>query len=164
MASYFDEHNCQPLRQGETPDHFLHMARLLLHGGYWQNLQLEFSQIVGFGDKPPPPASKEFVESLETIIVKKNGGQCPVCLKEWSEGDEQKQLPCQHKFHPTCILPWLEKTNSCPMCRHEVPTDDEDYEEYRRQKKRARDREAELEILHDSMFSWSVLWINVKRF
>ena len=27
MASYFDEHNCVPLRDGETPDHFLHMAR-----------------------------------------------------------------------------------------------------------------------------------------
>lgn len=156
------------------------LSYLIIFSSSLQNLQLEFSQIVGFGEKPPPPASKEFVEGLETIIVKKNGkiapsqftlvqyqlskwfpylkkvsvvqynstldieislyrhtsyhfrntvvplirvvylkhyikhltgGQCPVCLKEWSEGDEQKQLPCQHKFHPTCILPWLEKVS-----------------------------------------------------
>jgi len=27
MASYFEEHNCEPLKEGETPDHLLHLAR-----------------------------------------------------------------------------------------------------------------------------------------
>ncbi|KAG7167238.1 E3 ubiquitin-protein ligase RNF181-like isoform X2 [Homarus americanus] len=153
MSSYFDEHDCQPLRAGQLPDHFLHMARLLLHGGYWQDMQVEFTQLFGFGERPPPPTSKEFIDQLTTSTVSQRGGQCPVCLKEWTEGEEMKELPCKHKFHPACILPWLEKTNSCPMCRYELPTDDEDYEEYRRQKKRAKDREAEIEMLHHSMFS-----------
>ncbi|KAK3884351.1 hypothetical protein Pcinc_011362 [Petrolisthes cinctipes] len=153
MASYFDEHNCQPLATGQTPDHFLHIARLLLHGGYWQDLQMEFSQLFGFGEKPPPPASQEFVDNLSSVTMERKGEKCPVCLKEWSIGDEAKELPCQHKFHPTCILPWLQKTNSCPLCRHELPTDDEDYEEYRKQKKRAKERDADLEVLHNSMFS-----------
>lgn len=153
MASYFEEHNCQPLQSGQTPDHYLHMARLLLHGGFWQDLQVEFYELFGYGEKPPPPTSKAFVENLTTSTITKLGGQCPVCLKEWAEGDEIKMLPCKHKFHPACILPWLEKTNSCPMCRHELPTDDADYEEYRKQKERAKNREADLEILHNSMFS-----------
>ena len=30
MASYFDEHDCRPLANGEAPDHLLHLARLIL--------------------------------------------------------------------------------------------------------------------------------------
>lgn len=153
MSSYFEEHGCSPLQRGEVPEHFLHFARLILRGGYWQDMQIEFTQLFGFGDRPPPPASKDFIKSLETSTISEKGGQCPVCLKEWKEGEEYKKLPCKHIFHDPCIMPWLEKTNSCPMCRHELPTDDEDYEEYRIQKKRAVDREAELEMLHNSMFS-----------
>ncbi len=36
-------------------------------------------------------------------------------------------MPCSaaHAFHPPCLKPWLAAHNSCPICRHEVPTDDE---------------------------------------
>ena len=27
MASYFDEHDCEPLANGEAPNHLLHLAR-----------------------------------------------------------------------------------------------------------------------------------------
>ena len=27
MASYFDEHDCEPLEDGQQPNHLLHMAR-----------------------------------------------------------------------------------------------------------------------------------------
>jgi len=30
MASYFDEHNCKPLEDGEHPNHLLHLARFVL--------------------------------------------------------------------------------------------------------------------------------------
>lgn len=49
-------------------------------------------------------------------------------------------------------LVWLQ-TNSCPLCRFELPTDDEAYEEERKEKKRAREREADIDNLHNSMFS-----------
>lgn len=45
------------------------------------------------------------------------------------------------------------QTNSCPLCRHELPTDDERYELYRKEKIRAKEREKDLETLHNSMFS-----------
>ena len=48
---------------------------------------------------------------------------------------------------------YLFQTNSCPLCRHELPTDDEEYESYRKEKLRAKQREADIETLHNSMFS-----------
>ena len=26
---------------------------------------------------------------------------------------------CNHPFHSTCIVPWLQKNNECPVCRYE---------------------------------------------
>ncbi|XP_023225850.1 E3 ubiquitin-protein ligase RNF181-like isoform X4 [Centruroides vittatus] len=148
MSSYFDEHNCE---FGETPNNFLHLVRLLLDSGLAAEFQIEYEQLFGDG-RSHPPASKSFVEKLKTITDFPKDRQCPVCMKEFEEGDIGKQLPCQHLFHASCISPWLNITNTCPVCRDELPTDDPDYEEYRKQQERIKQRKADLETLHDSMF------------
>lgn len=61
-------------------------------------------------------------------------------------------LPCRHSFHSECIIPWLNRTNTCPLCRFELKTDDPNYEQYKAQRARAQQREQELETLHNSMF------------
>ena len=46
---------------------------------------------------------------------------CPICILDFEEGDDVRILPCegQHKFHQTCVDPWLlELSSSCPICRH----------------------------------------------
>ena len=39
MASYFDEHNCEALAAGQTPDHMMHIARLLVDTGHWDSVR-----------------------------------------------------------------------------------------------------------------------------
>jgi hypothetical protein len=35
--------------------------------------------------------------------------KCPVCIGLFDEEDEVKQLPCSHRFHTNCIIPWLQR-------------------------------------------------------
>lgn len=70
-----------------------------------------------------PPAQKEAVEALPTVRIKETL-QCSVCLDDCEVGDEVKEMPCKHKFHSKCILPWLELHSSCPICRHQLPCDE----------------------------------------
>lgn len=71
-----------------------------------------------------PPAQKEAVEALPTVKIEETV-QCSVCLDECEIGDEVKEMPCKHKFHSNCILPWLQLHSSCPICRHQLPACDE---------------------------------------
>ncbi|KAF4526446.1 hypothetical protein B566_EDAN014058 [Ephemera danica] len=151
MTDYFEEMGWTPLGEGETPNHGLHLARLLRDSGMWD--ELEWLRTMQHGERPPPPASRDCVQSLPEKVVTESGKQCPVCLKEFELGETTKVLPCKHAFHPSCILPWLEKTNSCPVCRHELATDDEEYEAMKKHKQQVKQREAAISDLHNSMFS-----------
>ncbi|KAK9054420.1 hypothetical protein SSX86_025498 [Deinandra increscens subsp. villosa] len=80
-----------------------------------------------------PPASRTAVVNLSTVVmtqedVVKNNVVCAVCKDEVAVGEAATELPCRHRYHGDCILPWLAVRNTCPVCRHELPTDDLDYE------------------------------------
>ncbi|RZS26709.1 hypothetical protein BHM03_00060110 [Ensete ventricosum] len=84
-----------------------------------------------------PPAAASFMRTLPSVVVSKHhqrkGTQiCAVCKDPLLVDTEAKQLPCRHLYHPSCILPWLNVRNSCPVCRYELPTDDPEYEEAKR--------------------------------
>jgi E3 ubiquitin-protein ligase RNF115/126 len=87
----------------------------------------------------PPPAAKSAIEKLKKVPLADciaANLECSVCLTRMSESDEGAEvyeMPCEHLFHKECLLPWLKEHNSCPTCRHELPTDDADYERQRRE-------------------------------
>ncbi|XP_045535347.1 E3 ubiquitin-protein ligase RNF181 [Papilio machaon] len=143
---YFQEMGWNELADGEQPDHILHIARFLMDYGFDNdNPNMQWPSL-------PPPASKEVVNNLPEITIDTEEKNCPICLKEFKINEKAKKLPCEHFFHPTCILTWLNKTNSCPFCRLELKTDDEAYENFKKEKKRAQERVEDLETLHNSMF------------
>ena len=48
--------------------------------------------------------------------------RCSICY----EVDKKTccALPCGHKFHKHCVLPWIKKHNTCPLCRRYVKSCD----------------------------------------
>lgn len=47
----------------------------------------------------------------------KKGSQCTTCMEAFVLEEEVARLNCQHIFHRECIIPWLVKNNTCPVCR-----------------------------------------------
>ena len=149
MSSYFDEHDCVPLSDGAAPDQLLQFARFLVTSGHWNHQ--EFSAF--FADRPPPPTSKQFIDSLPRKVLREESKEdCPICLKRLDQDEEVMWLPCSHQFHSDCLTAWLNKAASCPLCRRSLPTDDPDWEEMKKQKEREARRQEDLEMLHNSMF------------
>ncbi|XP_044482223.1 E3 ubiquitin-protein ligase SIRP1-like [Mangifera indica] len=77
-----------------------------------------------------PPAQKEAVEAMPSVKVAETS-ECSVCLEDFEIGEEVKEMPCKHKFHSGCILPWLELHSSCPVCRYQMPADESKLESER---------------------------------
>ncbi|XP_050216763.1 probable E3 ubiquitin-protein ligase RHY1A [Mercurialis annua] len=49
--------------------------------------------------------------------------ECTICLERFKSGETLVHLPCAHKFHCKCLVPWLETSVHCPCCRLEIHVD-----------------------------------------
>ncbi|XP_042972677.1 E3 ubiquitin-protein ligase RDUF1-like, partial [Carya illinoinensis] len=84
------------------------MSEFLMGSGFDRLLeQLAQIEVTGFGRPKNPPASKAAIESLPTIDL----------------GVEAREMPCKHIYHSDCILHWVSLRNTCPVCRHELPSE-----------------------------------------
>ena len=55
---------------------------------------------------------------------------CSICTEDFQAGQDQRVLPCDHRFHPECIDPWLlNVSGTCPLCRIDLRPSNEDAEE-----------------------------------
>uniref|UniRef100_A0A7N4P4S1 E3 ubiquitin-protein ligase RNF181 n=1 Tax=Sarcophilus harrisii TaxID=9305 RepID=A0A7N4P4S1_SARHA len=130
------------------------LPRTLFNG---MGIELPTGELFSWENRLPPPAARRAVENLPKSTITgaqaDKGLKCPVCLLEFEEEQTALEMPCQHLFHSDCILPWLGKTNSCPLCRCELPTDNEEYEEYKKDKARRQQQQHRLEYLHGAMYT-----------
>jgi hypothetical protein len=46
--------------------------------------------------------------------------ECTICLDRFKSGETLVHLPCAHRYHPRCLVPWLENNGHCPCCRMEI--------------------------------------------
>ncbi|XP_010523469.1 PREDICTED: E3 ubiquitin-protein ligase RING1 [Tarenaya hassleriana] len=82
------------------------------------------------GKQGRPPASKSAVEGMPRVEIKEEeGGSCVICLEDWSGGEVAAEMPCKHRFHSKCVVEWLGIHGTCPLCRYEMPVEDELVEE-----------------------------------
>ncbi|KAI9761916.1 MAG: hypothetical protein M1840_001532 [Geoglossum simile] len=46
------------------------------------------------------------------------GLSCSICTEDFVKGEDIRVLPCNHKYHPDCVDPWLlNVSGTCPLCR-----------------------------------------------
>ncbi|KDO18265.1 hypothetical protein SPRG_15509 [Saprolegnia parasitica CBS 223.65] len=45
---------------------------------------------------------------------------CAICLCDYEHGETKLQMPCKHVFHQECVVRWLEKSATCPLCRQDA--------------------------------------------
>ncbi|XP_022880859.1 E3 ubiquitin-protein ligase RNF115-like [Olea europaea var. sylvestris] len=41
---------------------------------------------------------------------------CPTCLEEYDSENPKIITKCDHHFHLACILEWMERSDTCPVC------------------------------------------------
>ncbi|CAL4911647.1 unnamed protein product [Urochloa decumbens] len=50
--------------------------------------------------------------------------ECAVCLRDFDAEETLRAMPCSHAFHQRCIFHWLRRNGVCPLCRHQLPTEE----------------------------------------
>ncbi|KAJ8648554.1 hypothetical protein MRB53_001577 [Persea americana] len=64
----------------------------------------------------PGVVQRKPVEDSEELV------QCAVCLCNIEEGEEMRELRCEHLFHRGCLDAWLGYRHlTCPICREALP-------------------------------------------
>ena len=104
------------------------------------NNDFQFNNLVNIlmsmdmGSNSHPPASERAINNLKKIEVNENNINnyknitCNICLDNFEIGNLLRILECNHEFHENCIITWLKSNNTCPVCRHELESNDPNYE------------------------------------
>ncbi|CAK9156608.1 unnamed protein product [Ilex paraguariensis] len=77
------------------------------------------------------PESKEQEEELEKsgelkkpsepiVSTLEEEDACPTCLEEYDAENPKIITKCEHHFHLSCILEWMERSDTCPVCDQEM--------------------------------------------
>ncbi|KAK1992445.1 hypothetical protein LX36DRAFT_296861 [Colletotrichum falcatum] len=80
----------------------------------------------GAGSSAAAAAAAATVDATDAIGSANHGSSehedenlgCSICTEDFTVGEDVRVLPCNHKFHPNCVDPWLVNVSgTCPLCR-----------------------------------------------
>lgn len=82
-------------------------------------VQGELLQMEVYGGKKESSGSRKLKRWTKILSWKGSDeeDECPVCLERLRVGETLVHLPCAHRFHSGCLVPWLENNAHCPCCR-----------------------------------------------
>ena len=59
---------------------------------------------------------EESIEDSTEVSIE----ECSICLEAYNKRQLRVTLECKHNFHSHCILSWLQKEKTCPICRTRI--------------------------------------------
>lgn len=71
----------------------------------------------------PVPSPNTTATATATVTAVKDVGTADVVVQvkdgfvDEDPGEIAQLLPCGHILHNNCLKPWVERANSCPICR-----------------------------------------------
>uniref|UniRef100_A0A915E5P1 RING-type domain-containing protein n=1 Tax=Ditylenchus dipsaci TaxID=166011 RepID=A0A915E5P1_9BILA len=89
-------------------DHFNRLISLSLDSGNNDTKRIASKDLMRL---PMAKVSKQQVDDL---------AQCVTCMDVFVVQEKVAKLDCEHIFHRQCIIPWLKRSDSCPLCRRVV--------------------------------------------
>ncbi|KAE8660478.1 Detected protein of confused Function [Hibiscus syriacus] len=67
---------------------------------------------------PRKPEVSKLTKSKESTTEEEDA--CPICLEEYDTENPKLITKCEHHYHLSCVLEWMERSDTCPMCDQEM--------------------------------------------
>ena len=68
--------------------------------------------------------SKQKTWKNHLVLDEEEEDSCPICFEDYEAENPKIKTNCEHDFHLSCILEWMERSDGCPICDKEVVFDD----------------------------------------
>ncbi|CAK8579225.1 unnamed protein product [Lathyrus sativus] len=89
------------------------------HGTSPKSEELKESECKGQTDLELDSAKDSEIELPklgEPINLVEEEDGCPICLEEYDAENPKLSTKCEHHYHLACVLEWMERSETCPVC------------------------------------------------